>query len=193
VNMVTVGGSYVDLVAPDPHSICIEDVAHALGNLCRFAGHTWRFYSVAEHSVLAATLAERHHLLHDAHEAYLSDIPSPVKQRLFGAGLDDDGFRRMVSTLDCAIREAVAPGLLPPVDDQIEELHRIDAVLLAAEAETFFDAATHPEHWNVGQPPDMSLTICGWLPGRAKIEFLRMYRRLAAAIEAQSKQEVAKQ
>jgi hypothetical protein len=99
----------------------------------------------------------------------------------------------VTGALDCAIREAVAPGLCSPAGVQEEELHRIDAILLATEAETFFNAATHPEYWHVGEPPDMSLTICGWLPGRAKIEFLRTFRRLTAAIEAQSKQEVAKQ
>jgi hypothetical protein len=194
--MATVGGSYVDINAPDPRTIKIEDIAHSLGTLCRFSGHTWQFYSVAEHSVLAATLAERRcpddpgfcmlALLHDAHEAYLSDIPSPVKRRLFEAGLDDEKFRHVTGALDCAIRNAVAPGLGSPAGAQEEELHRIDAILLATEAETFFNAATHPEHWRLGEPPDMSLTICGWLPGRAQIEFVRAYRRLAAAIEAQA-------
>lgn len=70
--------------------ININDIAHSLANQCRFTGHTRRFYSVAEHSFhLASEFVENWHnkelaayaLLHDASEAYLSDIPRPFKLR----------------------------------------------------------------------------------------------------------------
>lgn len=70
---------------PQPDQIEIRDIAMALANKCRFSGHT-RFFSIAEHSV---TVAQRmgdelgmYGLLHDAAEAYLGDIPSPIKQYL---------------------------------------------------------------------------------------------------------------
>ena len=79
----TFTGKMINVFEPDPELICIEDIAHALSNLCRFGGHTRQFYSVAEHSLLVANLVSHKHklaaLLHDASEAYLVDIPSPIK------------------------------------------------------------------------------------------------------------------
>jgi hypothetical protein len=64
----------------------IHDIASALSKLCRFNGHTKKFYSVAQHSILVADIMENlklgdpfEGLLHDATEAYLADIPSPWK------------------------------------------------------------------------------------------------------------------
>lgn len=70
---------------PDPELICIEDIAHSLAMQCRYNGHTRRFYSVAQHSVILASKFFKSHdlrfaaLLHDASEAYLSDVPLPIK------------------------------------------------------------------------------------------------------------------
>lgn len=75
--------SYVDI---NSNHIDIYDIAHALSNLCRFAGHTQVFYSVAEHSYWMSRMVrgelKKEALLHDAAEAYLVDIPSPLKKML---------------------------------------------------------------------------------------------------------------
>lgn len=84
VTMCTVTKKLIDLSAPDPALIDRRDIAHALGQLCRYGGHTPCHYSVAEHSLyVAAALPPAlrlHGLLHDAHEAYLGDVISPVKR-----------------------------------------------------------------------------------------------------------------
>jgi uncharacterized protein len=75
---------------PDPKAIVIEDIAHSLSMQCRFSGHVKRFYSVAQHSVLVSYICNQEDalwgLLHDASEAYLVDVPSPLKRSgQFGA------------------------------------------------------------------------------------------------------------
>jgi hypothetical protein len=81
-------GYYVNPMALRPDDVRIEDIAHALGNQCRYSGHTREFYSVAEHSIRVAEILEADGepvetilfgLLHDAAEAYLIDLPRPLK------------------------------------------------------------------------------------------------------------------
>src|SRR4051812_9411412 len=71
---------------PRPEDIDPVDIAHALSQLCRYGGHVDRFYSVAEHCLLLSYTVDPenalHALLHDATEAYVVDVPRPVKQYL---------------------------------------------------------------------------------------------------------------
>lgn len=84
----TYTGRTVDVFAPQPEDIDLLDIAHALSHMCRYAGHCKTFYSVAQHSVYVAEIVkglgagpaiQRYALLHDASEAYLVDIPHPIK------------------------------------------------------------------------------------------------------------------
>lgn len=82
----TASGQIIDLSNPDPRSINIQDIAHGLSQMCRFSGQTRVFYSVADHSLMAALHSFRRSpkdqllaLLHDATEAYICDMPSPIK------------------------------------------------------------------------------------------------------------------
>jgi 5'-deoxynucleotidase YfbR-like HD superfamily hydrolase len=81
----------IDPCNPEPADICIEDIAHALPQICRFTGHASVFYSVAQHSLWvsewlanrgASPLLQLAGLLHDASEAYLSDLNTPAKRQL---------------------------------------------------------------------------------------------------------------
>lgn len=81
----TFSGIYVDILNPKPEMFVIEDIAHALSQLPRFGGHLPVFYSVAEHSLCASNVGEKERfelLMHDASEAYILDIPSPLKKIL---------------------------------------------------------------------------------------------------------------
>lgn len=83
----TVSGIYMNVFEPTVDMICIEDIAHALAMQCRFGGHLPLFYSVAQHSLNCSFLIDDKELklaalLHDASEAYLMDIPRPIKNRL---------------------------------------------------------------------------------------------------------------
>lgn len=82
----TYTGRKFDLLAPTADMICLRDIAHSLAHLCRFTGHTKRFYSVAEHSLWVSQCVPDMHalsgLLHDATEAYLGDVSTPLKSLL---------------------------------------------------------------------------------------------------------------
>jgi hypothetical protein len=82
------GGQYWPL-DPRESDVRIIDIGSALSMLCRFGGHTNRFYSVAEHSVLVSRVVPprlaRQALMHDAAEAYCVDVPRPLKQGLGAA------------------------------------------------------------------------------------------------------------
>ncbi len=79
----TYTGRKVSFSDPRPEQFAIEDIAHALSQVCRYAGNSRIFYSVAEHSLrVAARLPPELKLaglLHDAAEAYLGDVPKPAK------------------------------------------------------------------------------------------------------------------
>ncbi len=82
----TFTNQFLDPINPDINRIELLDIAISLGNQCRFAGHTQSFYSVAEHCLRVADLLPDElkltGLLHDASEAYMLDLPRPLKNRL---------------------------------------------------------------------------------------------------------------
>jgi hypothetical protein len=86
----TVSGKKFFPMEPHADDLDIRDIAHALSNQCRWGGHCLRFYSVAEHSFRVLRCLQYlgytgrdillWGLLHDAAEAYLCDLPRPVKE-----------------------------------------------------------------------------------------------------------------
>lgn len=92
----THSGKIIDLIHPDPFLVNINDIAHALANLCRFGGHTKEFYSVANHSLLVALHVPAEDafagLMHDATEAYCQDLIGPLKALISGYRDIEAGF-----------------------------------------------------------------------------------------------------
>lgn len=133
---------------PRAEDVCIEDIAHSLSLQCRFAGHCREFYSVAQHSLLVCANLPREYklwgLLHDAAEAYLVDVPRPLKQHLAG-------YREAEAAVMGAIVQAF--GLNPQT--MPAEVKRIDDALLADEAAQLMTAPAGG--WHLPEPPTGTL------------------------------------
>jgi len=89
--IITYKGEEFTPLDPDINQIHIEDIAHSLSLMCRANGHIDFFFSIAQHSINCANEAKARGqnprvqlvcLLHDASEAYISDITRPVKHYL---------------------------------------------------------------------------------------------------------------
>lgn len=97
----TFTGKYFNILEPTEDMIDIVDIAHSLAHQCRFAGHLPKFYSVAEHSYNCCKLATKENamaaLLHDASEAYLIDVPKPVKRELINYDKIEDNIMRLIA------------------------------------------------------------------------------------------------
>jgi hypothetical protein len=79
-------GVLIDVLNPSPGDFNLVDIGSALAKTNRFGGHTVEPYSVAQHSVIMAKLVPEEDrlwaLMHDATEAYIGDLPKPIKNTL---------------------------------------------------------------------------------------------------------------
>lgn len=125
----TATGRFVHLLEPTEDSICIEDIAHHLENICRFTGACSPRWTVAQHSILVARLccpeAQLYGLLHDASEAYLGDIATPLKY----SGMMDEYLKlelQMEQVIAKALRLKPAPWILLEVKNADEEAFQME-------------------------------------------------------------------
>jgi hypothetical protein len=133
--IITRTGRHFDILDPDPELINLTDIAAALSKLCRFGGHCMQFYSVAEHCVLTTRLIAENMqdredllawaLLHDASEAFIVDIPRPVKRQL-------PEYQRLEEVIQRAIAERF--NLPWPIPD---EVYQADNDMLIMEMESY--------------------------------------------------------
>lgn len=103
--ITTRSGNKIDLTCPNPDLLTIEDVAHALSNICRFNGHTKDFYSVAQHSILVSRMVPKEYkmcaLMHDASEAYLGDVTRPLRQLITGYDVLENRIMELLAERFC--------------------------------------------------------------------------------------------
>jgi hypothetical protein len=167
--ILTFSGRHFDPLNPRARDICIEDIAHALSLQCRFTGHVREFYGVGQHSVYVseACCADHrlHGLMHDASEAYLCDIASPVKHH--------PGFA-FYRKAEARVEEAVAKAFgLKPIDCDCVKV--ADARILATEKR---DLMVSSPPWPKFNNP-YEFTVTSWTPKRAEREFLSRFSFLS--------------
>ncbi len=178
--METYSGRAFDLRAPDTRAIVPMDIAHGLAMQCRFNGQCRRFYSVAEHCIHVANLlaAEGHHctvqlygLLHDAEEAYMGDLTSPLKAALPEA-------RAIGANIRTAVRVALGlPAILP--EQAQADIRRADAVLLATEAKALM--ASGGLGWQLPEEASDRIALRFWGPAQAEQRYLERLIALPTA------------
>lgn len=173
-------GRYFDFVAPTAEQIDVRDIACALSNTCRFGGHVSRFYSVAEHAVRAswwvrdrgysrgAQLAALHH---DSHEAYLGDIPTPLKKRIGPL------YTRLAEEIDALIGEVI--GVVLPL--YCPSTKKADDYMLRVEAGQLKKSRGIGSQWPWGAAEALHTDErLGWYPREAEGMFMSLHRRLVA-------------
>ena len=153
----TNSGVFVNVFDTDLNTIKIEDIAHALSRLPRFGGHLNRHYSVAQHSVLCANLARTKNdkkaaLLHDASEAYLLDMPTPIKAKLTEYKKHEDKLMKVIFD---------KYGLQWPLNDRLK---KIDKKMLLIEWENLVI--------------NDNIEFKCWDRNKAKREFIKMFNQL---------------
>lgn len=155
---------------PRMEDVCIEDIAHSLSMQCRYAGHCIRFYSVAEHCVhLAMWAYQNGHakevalqmLMHDASEAYLVDMPKPVKCSVVGY----DEMEVRVMNVICAKFN------LPYKFDEIVKF--ADRQILHNEKKNM---SHPPADWNIGGVGLDGVEIQNWTPEIAEEKFIAAFQ-----------------
>jgi uncharacterized protein len=152
---------------PRASEICIEDIANSLSKQCRYAGHCKEFYSVAEHSVYVSMCVPpelaKCALLHDATEAYVVDVPRPLKPWL-----------KEYKEIEDRVWVQVAAYFGLP-ETMPEAVHIADNAVLLAEKEQIMEAS--PAAWQVqGVPADV--TIACLSPSAARDLFMARYREV---------------
>ena len=210
----TFTGKKIDLINPTREMVDIEDIAHSLSMICRYNGHCRDFYSVAEHSVMVEAMgsqillrreAERYSgrlsappkptseivqqslalLLHDAAEAYIGDLTTPLKRGLESVGYDaafpaPEGRASKIEMLEyrwlLAIGEAF--GLGDRLAEPSDVMRQADEKVMTVEVPMLF----HPVQscwWETrNRPRSGEMVIQCWTPEKARRQFVSRFRVL---------------
>ncbi len=171
-----VSGTQFYFGAPEDHMILVEDVAYSLSNLCRYNGHTGRFYSVAEHAILLAdyvasqTWATPRDVLtalhHDDAEYIIGDLARPVKAKI-------PQFKKMELFLDEAIAKRF--GTIFPFPPWMREF---DSRILCDEHEHIMNPSDND--WGTDALEPLGVRFMHWMgrvPLLMRVAYLRRHYR----------------
>lgn len=169
--ILLLSGEYFDIAEPEASAFQVSDIAHALGNICRFTGHPERFYSVAEHSVICSHMVPPEDamaaLMHDAAEAFIGDVSAPLKSLL-------PDYMAVTHRVEQAVWSRLGlPLTLPP------SVKIADRRALAVEQRVCMG---NGDDWGIDEPTDEDCALIRFLsPEDARAAFLERYHDLRCA------------
>jgi len=147
-------GIAFDLLNPQPEMILLEDIIHSLSLINRFNGATKFPYSVAQHSLYVAGLLpdklKLHGLLHDAPEAYVGDMVSPLKKIMTQYKEVEANISRVVANVF---------GLSYPAPAEVK---KADLTVLSAEREQVLNLSYGPWYKDFPLPADIHIAEMFW-------------------------------
>jgi len=167
----TYSGRRFHLCDPQPEEICIEDIAHHLGNICRWTGAVREHWSVAQHCVLVARYLKHSGysanvclagLLHDAPEAYVNDSSRAMKRLI-----------PELERIEENIRLAVFAHFHIELDDpDWQAVMDVDNFLQTSEKIALLERHTV---WPEDRCVPMTFRIVPWKPEQASREYLELF------------------
>lgn len=165
----TASGRVFNFLEPEKSDFTLHDIAVALSNICRFTGHTRSFYSVAQHSVMVSYLVPKeyalHGLMHDAAEAFLGDVSTPLKQLL-------PDYKRIERSVEVEVLGRFGLSAEMPECVKVADLR-----MLRAEALHFMPKSCMDWPCLQGVEP-IEQRLIPMSPSQAKTEFLERYRAI---------------
>jgi 5'-nucleotidase len=163
---------------PRPEEIDIRDIAHALANNCRWGGHCKFFYSIAQHSCMVHDLVPWEHqglgLMHDASEAYIMDMPRPIKMQMpHYREIEEIIMRRVAERFGFPFDSLPAVKGADDLALYVEKQSlfgdgEAKEVLTDKAVDFFFAHRVDADRWLYEQVP-------AWSPAKAEQEFLERY------------------
>lgn len=155
---------------PRPEEITLDDIAHALSHQCRFSGHTEFHYSVAQHSVLVSDYCDEPlaGLMHDSSEAFLVDIPRPIKPAI-------PQYLEIEAKIMAIIGKKF--GFLVPVSDNVIAID--NAMLWLEKNQVMKPGLNWYQDKDANIPEEMkNLKLLEWSPRYAKEAFIYRFHQI---------------
>lgn len=155
---------------PTPESICLEDIAHGLSQICRYGGQSLHFYSVAQHCCMVSDFLPLKWkllgLMHDAAEAYVGDMVRSIKH---APGMES--YRAIEKSIEAVIFKKFGLDWATPEDMAIVKQYDIRALC----TERLFIVSAPPATWSQNGDAFPISHLDPWTPKYAEWAFKKRY------------------